>query len=509
MNFDFYLFGTPDGYDQYPWDDKEILFQSFYDKNCPIQLSLYRNAELVYFTYIRNINEKTGSHFGMSLVFNGAYPANLAEVVAVFESLFVNVVNKGRFLRKDRHGHVVFTGTRLAEAQDEIEELTRNCRTLVENRLSWSETRLPEEYVVQERIAAFAFDSNYLPTPLDDLLKYYNRIYLTKGKTGNSQNDSSSSGKKRKWVPFVIALLIVGLLVGAFLYLRPIINGNGSQPPEQSETPGSNGNQSPTLAGQVIGEQDDKPVEISDTSPTVKDEKIIIEQPKPKTDPPAEKPKPKVEQPKPKTDPPAVKPKPKEEQTKPPITEPKTKPKPKEEPAPKNNVRNVTNLGFSEGYYTGTLHGDIIEGNGTFVYTSGDFAGDKYEGGWKNNKFDGYGVYTCNPQNTDYIKLEGYWKNGKLNGKGVCYYKNGDRYDGEFVNGHPNGVGKYYFTNGERHEGQFKSGLPNGQGKLYYSNGKLKYEGEFKNGLFDGMGTYYFTSGNVYNGLFKNGEKVN
>ena len=489
MNFDFYLFGTPDGYDQYPLDDKEVLFQSFYDKNCPIQLSLYRNAELVYFTYIRNINAKSGSHFGMSLVFNGAYPANLAEVVAVFESLFVNVVNKGRFLRKDRHDHVVFTGTRLAEAQDEIEELTRNCRTLVENRLSWSETRLPEEYVVQERTATFAFDSNYLPTPLDDLLKYYNRIYLTKGKTGNTQNDTSS-GKKRKWVAFVIVLLILVLLVWTFLYFNSPQNGDDSQPPAQSEILGSNGNRSSTLVGQVVGNEDDEPVEISVTSPTIEVEGNDSQQPKPPIKEPQPKEKPPIEEPKPKEETPAE------------VS------KPIEESPPKNNLKNVTNLEFSEGYYTGTLHGDIIEGNGTFVYTSGNFVGDKYEGGWKNNKFDGYGVYTCNPQNTDYIKLEGYWKNGKLNGKGVCHYKNGDQYDGEFVNGQPNGMGKYYSANGERHEGQFKSGLPNGQGKLYYPNGKLKYEGEFKNGLFDGMGTYYFTSGNVYNGLFKNGEKV-
>lgn len=483
MNFDFYLFGTPDGYDQYPLDDKEILFQSFYDKNCPIQLSLYRNAELVYFTYIRNINAKSGSHFGMSLVFNGAYPANLTEVVAVFESLFVNVVNKGRFLRKDRHGHVVFTGTRLAEAQDEIEELTRNCRTLVENRLSWSETRLPEEYVVQERIATFVFDSNYLPTPLDDLLKYYNRIYLTKGKTGNSQNDTSSSGKKRKWVPFVIALLIVALLVGVFLYLRPVINGNDSQLPEQSEIPGSNGNQSPTLAGQVVGKRDDKPVEISDTSPTVKDEKNVIEQPKPKTELLAEKPNPKIEQQKPKTDPPAE------------------KSKPKEELAPKNSVRNVTNLEYKDGFYSGTIDGEIRVGNGTFIFKDGD----RYEGEWKNNQFHGYGVFTYSSQNPNYLKFEGSWEKGEKR-EGVFYYKNGDRYEGPFINGLANGKGKYYHANGEVYEGDFIKGLPYGYGKEYYSNGSLKYEGGFKEGLFNGEGTYYYVSGNQYHGLFKNGD---
>ena len=483
MNFDFYLFGTPDGYDQYPWDDKEILFQSFYDKNCPIQLSLYRNAELVYFTYIRNINAKTGSHFGMSLVFNGAYPANPAEVVAVFESLFVNVVNKGRFLRKDRHGHVVFTGTRLAEAQDEIEELTRNCRTLVENRLSWSETRLPEEYVVQERIATFAFDSNYLPTPLDDLLKYYNRIYLTKGKTGNTQNDSSSSGTKRKWVPFVIALLIVALLVGAFLYLRPLINGDDSQSPEQSEILDSIGNQLPTLVGQVMGNEDYKTID-NITLQAVGDDENVTEQTKPKEEPSAEKPKPKDNQPKPTN-------KALEQDS-----------KPQEEDVFQKNIVTIDNERIGDGYYSGTLENGVIQGNGVYVFDNGD----KYEGQWKENLYHGYGVYEC--CSGDFKKYEGGWKNGKKDGYGVCYYWDGSRYVGDFRFGLASGKGKTYHSNGERHEGIYKDGLPNGKGKEYYSNDSLKYDGEFKDGLFDGKGIYYFPNGKVYNGYFKNGEIV-
>lgn len=472
MNFDFYLFGTPDGYNQYPWDDKEILFQSFYDKASPIQLTIYRKAELVYYSYVRNLNGNSCQYFGMIIVINGKYLNSLKDVFAFFDNLYYSIVNKGQLLGKDTQGKVGFRCSQFVDFPAEIESVERDCRTLLEGWYSRSQTRLPEEYVVQNREIGFAFDSEILPVKLDDLLKYYNKICLTKGKTGNISKDPSISGTKPKRGLFVIVVFILVLLIGAFLYFNPPKKDDAPPPPEQPEITVSNENQSPILVGQMVGNQDDKLDKTIGTSPIVEDEEDNTEQPKP------------------------------------PIKKPKSEPRPKEKPAPNNHVRNVTNLEFSEGYYTGTLYGDIIEGKGTFIYTSGVFSGDKFEGEWKNNKFDGYGVYTCNPQNTDYIKLEGYWKNGKLNGEGVCYYKNGDRYDGVFVNGQPDGAGKYYSANGERHEGFFKNGLPNGYGKLYYSNGKIKYEGEFKNGLFEGKGTYYFPSGKVYNGLFKNGEKV-
>ena len=508
MNFDFYLFGTPDGYNQYPWDDKEILFQSFYDKTIPVQLTIYRKAELVYYSYVRNLKGNSRQYFGMIIVINGKYLSNLKEVFAFFDNLYYSIVNKGQLLGKDAQGKVGFRCSQFVDFPAEIESVERDCRVLLEGWYSKSQTRLPEEYVVQNREIGFAFDSEILPVKLDDLLKYYNRIYLTKGKAGNILKDPSTSGTKPKWGLFVIVVLILVLLIGAFLYFNPIKKDDAPPPPEQPEITVSNEKQSSTFDGQMAGNQD-APTSLlfaeNDTaSSKIECKESNAEQPKPRTGPSTENPK----QPKPRTESPTEKPKPEEKQPKPSSEEHKPDPKPQEEPVHENNVRNVTNLEFSEGYYTGTLCGNMIEGKGTFVYTSGDFAGDKFEGEWKNNKFDGYGVYTCNPQNTDYIKLEGYWKNGKMNGEGVCYFKNGDRYEGGFVNGQPDGVGKYYSANGERHEGLFKNGLPNGQGRLYYSNGKLKYEGEFKNGLFDGVGTYYFSSGSVYNGLFKNGEKV-
>lgn len=235
MNFDFYLFGTPDGYDQYPLDDKEILFKSFRDSNCPIQLTIYRKAELVYFVYYRRLNLNSDAYFGMSVVFNGAYPSNLSNVFEVFNGLYLSIVSKGKMLRKDRKGMIGFGLSRFTAMPDEIESLERECKSFVEKQLSRSEKPLPTEYVVQDRLAAFAFDLEYLPTPLHDLLQHYNRIDLTKEKPGGQSKVSENSkvGHK-KLLYFLIPTLLV-VFVGFYYVFK--LDEPTPEEPVQKENP--------------------------------------------------------------------------------------------------------------------------------------------------------------------------------------------------------------------------------------------------------------------------------
>ena len=53
--------------------------------------------------------------------------------------------------------------------------------------------------------------------------------------------------------------------------------------------------------------------------------------------------------------------------------------------------------------------------------------GEKYEGGWKNNKKEGEGVLINKKE-----KYEGEFKNDMKNGKGTIYYDDGSIYDGYF-----------------------------------------------------------------------------
>ena len=51
------------------------------------------------------------------------------------------------------------------------------------------------------------------------------------------------------------------------------------------------------------------------------------------------------------------------------------------------------------------------------------------------------------------------------------YLKNGERYEGRFVNNKYNGYGKYYYNNGDYLEGIFKNDHPTGNCILHKSDG--------------------------------------
>jgi len=56
----------------------------------------------------------------------------------------------------------------------------------------------------------------------------------------------------------------------------------------------------------------------------------------------------------------------------------------------------------------------------------------------------------------------------------ICYFANGERYDGEFLKGKFSGkgkhkklyVGSYYYANGNKYEGDWNNDVREGGGKL-------------------------------------------
>ena len=55
--------------------------------------------------------------------------------------------------------------------------------------------------------------------------------------------------------------------------------------------------------------------------------------------------------------------------------------------------------------------------------------------------------------------------------------------------------------------GEFKDGYPNGRGVCYYANGD-RYEGEWANNTPNGEGIMYFATGRVYGAVWVNGSMV-
>ena len=71
----------------------------------------------------------------------------------------------------------------------------------------------------------------------------------------------------------------------------------------------------------------------------------------------------------------------------------------------------------------------VNEGKGEMIWKDADRYEDRYEGEWKNGKFDDMGIYYFN--NGDWY--EGEFKN-EVCIKSIYFYENGDQYEGEFKN---------------------------------------------------------------------------
>ena len=91
----------------------------------------------------------------------------------------------------------------------------------------------------------------------------------------------------------------------------------------------------------------------------------------------------------------------------------------------------------NEGIYNGEVKNGIRHGIGTMIYNENDkFKRIKYEGEWKDGKFDGKGTFfyenekvfcVINNEASYKLKYIGEFKNGEKDGKGIVYFENGDR----------------------------------------------------------------------------------
>lgn len=97
---------------------------------------------------------------------------------------------------------------------------------------------------------------------------------------------------------------------------------------------------------------------------------------------------------------------------------------------------------------------------------------------------------------------KGTWKNGRLNGQGKQFFGKtsdfaGDIYNGEFKEDKYDDKGTYYDKSvGSTYVGDFKNGQADGFGIVTFDSGSnftnQYYKGEWKNGKKEGYGTGFF-----------------
>ena len=150
-------------------------------------------------------------------------------------------------------------------------------------------------------------------------------------------------------------------------------------------------------------------------------------------------------------------------------------------------------ISINGNWYQGKFNNGIIEGNGKYCDEK-----LTYVGNFKNNLFDGYGqeIYE-----NEYI-YEGNFKKGKKNGYGKMIFNDNNCYEGNFLENKFYGKGIFKWKDGRKYNGNWAENKMNGEGEFIWDE-NTKYIGEYKDGRKEGYGTYLYDN-NYYEGKWLN-----
>ena len=188
--------------------------------------------------------------------------------------------------------------------------------------------------------------------------------------------------------------------------------------------------------------------------------------------------------------------------------------------------RGRTVMGDGNTAYEGGYINDKRDGFGVYYYKSGKLC---YAGNWQANKRQGLGVAFSahdgsafigkwNENHTDGIgsgydrdgrmTYTGCMKDGKRAGAGITYdYENKTFFVGKYKDGEFLGTGTQFSIDGDLlYTGGFDNNKRSGMGTSYDTDGMIVYKGEWKNNKYNGSGTLYLKEGGALSGMFRDGK---
>lgn len=123
MNFNLYLFGTPQGrYSQYPNDYIADVISPLQRSVKGSQLVIVRKNDLVHYIFTESLGGD--STVGLCIVFNKARIEKPGRLIELFQYIVeTRMVEQGRIIRYDNHGHLVYTVNSMAECGTEYDKL--------------------------------------------------------------------------------------------------------------------------------------------------------------------------------------------------------------------------------------------------------------------------------------------------------------------------------------------------------------------------------------------------
>jgi hypothetical protein len=104
VNYTSYIFGEfYGGYSQYPDDSSSNILKHIVSKcNAPSQLIIHRDESMMYYTYIRKINNK--KYIGFAIVVNGYYFTQISVLFSLFEEKVEQLAEQGVIINYSKSG---------------------------------------------------------------------------------------------------------------------------------------------------------------------------------------------------------------------------------------------------------------------------------------------------------------------------------------------------------------------------------------------------------------------
>ncbi len=248
MNFNLYIFGTPNGFSQYPLDNNSHFFQNIYQKQqTDSQLAIYRSERLVYYSFTRRLAKGISSNYlGVCLIFNGIYCRDSQKIYEFFENSFSDIVLKGEILQIDKVGKISFAIEKISNKQIEIERVKLFFQNGFENNfkkdfaailpsfkigngpkvLSINDTNSDILTAIQQFDCVYISNNEKSNSELDRIHKMLSDLYAEKHVLSTKYAKLLGQKKQYKVVLF-LAIAVLGCILGLVLFNKSLISKDG------------------------------------------------------------------------------------------------------------------------------------------------------------------------------------------------------------------------------------------------------------------------------------------
>lgn len=144
MNCTVSLFGDfGHGYTQYPLDSSKSILNTLAGRaKAKTQIAVHRDGELMYYCYIRRLDNSNEQYVGMCLLLNGVMLSSIKDLFLFYENVFSTFVVSGEILKFAEDGGVVPAIDNLSLKKQEIESIESYIRG-VANRFDRKTMLLP------------------------------------------------------------------------------------------------------------------------------------------------------------------------------------------------------------------------------------------------------------------------------------------------------------------------------------------------------------------------------